>query len=501
MVNALPPGGPLEPGGYRPLQRGTTLRDMLRPLFRYRRAVVGAFVMLAAATITAAALAERTYRSEMKILVKRERFDPGITGDVQPRLEQTVHVTESELYAEMELLTSRDLLEKTALASGLDKIVPPERSPEGDPRTAYLSRLERTLRRHLAVQPIKKTTVIRVAYSAPDPKTAVAVLTNLASLYLDKHLAIHRPPGAYQFFTEQADRFERELHEAEARRNAFTDREKVVSASRETDAALTKLAEFEAELQTTEANIADATRRQATIREELAKTPDRQVTQIRNEGGIEYIRGLKSQLLQLELKRSDLLQKFTPQYPLVIEVDTELAQVRKALADAEGAPLAAQTTDANPTHQWLRNEAARVQTEKDALGARAASLRRTIDAYSAKARRLDSQGVEQQELLRAVKEAEENYTLYRHKQEEARISDALDRTRVANVTIADPPSIPSTASSYAPLILAAGGVLSIVLSIALAYFLNAIDPRFRTPDEVYQVLEVPVLAALPAPGE
>ena len=91
--------------------------------------------------------------------------------------------------------------------------------------------------------------------------------------------------------------------------------------------------------------------------------------------------------------------------------------------------------------------------------------------------------------------------MYRHKQEEARISDALDRTRVANVTIADPPSIPSTASSYAPLILAAGGVLSIVLSIALAYFLNAIDPRFRTPDEVYEVLEVPVLAALPAPGE
>ena len=42
---------------------------------------------------------------------------------------------------------------------------------------------------------------------------------------------------------------------------------------------------------------------------------------------------------------------------------------------------------------------------------------------------------------------------------------------------------------------------SIVLSLAVAYLLQALDPRFRTPDEVYRVLDVPVLAALPAAGD
>ena len=36
-----------------------------------------------------------------------------------------------------------------------------------------------------------------------------------------------------------------------------------------------------------------------------------------------------------------------------------------------------------------------------------------------------------------MKTAEDNYLLYQKKQEEARISDALDRTRIANVVVAE----------------------------------------------------------------
>lgn len=501
MVNALPPGGPRALTRYSDDElRIPTLRDVVSPLFRYRRAVSLTFVGLILAIFAAAGLAERTYEAEMKILVKRERVDPVLTGDAQARGSADGPVTDSELFAEVELLKSRDLLEQVAAAAGLVRTARVSGAAQNDPQ-AQVARAGQSLRAHLDVEPIKRTPIIRIAYTAADPRTAARVLDELARLYLEKHLAVHRPTGAYQFFSDQTAHFERELRTAEANLKAFTERERVVSASHETESTLRQLSEFEGALQKTHADIADSTRRMQAIGETLASTPDRQVTQISTSGNVEAVRNLRAQILDLEVKQAEMLRKFTPQYPPAVQLAEQLALLREALTATERMPLQGLTTDQNPTHQWLRNEAARVQTEKDALTARAGALRRTIAAYSERAQRLDAQGIEQQELLRAVKESEDNYTLYRRKQEEARISDALDRTRIANVSVAEPPAIPRSSESSRSLILFGGGFGAIVLSLASAYLLNAFDPRFRTPDDVYRVLDVPVLAALPPSSE
>jgi uncharacterized protein involved in exopolysaccharide biosynthesis len=206
-------------------------------------------------------------------------------------------------------------------------------------------------------------------------------------------------------------------------------------------------------------------------------------------------------VLQQELKRNQLLQKFTPQYPPVVQAEAEIRQLQAAIADAEQAPLRDETTDQNPTYQWLANERARVRTERDALLARAGATRRSVAEYRERARLLDAKSVQQQELIRAVKTAEENYQLYQRKQEEARISDELDRTRIANVALAEAPSVPQSARSPRLLILFGGTAAALLLGVAVAYLLHAMNPYFRTPDEVYRVLDVPVLASLPAAGD
>jgi CheY-like chemotaxis protein len=76
----------------------------------------------------------------------------------------------------------------------------------------------------------------------------------------------------------------------------------------------------------------------------------------------------KAKLLELELKRNELLRKFTPGYLPVQQVTEEIAEVWTALHDAESRPVTSQTTDQNPTHQWLRDERARVTAERDAFG-------------------------------------------------------------------------------------------------------------------------------------
>lgn len=468
-----------------------TPRELVRPVFRHRRAVVATFLFVIAITVAYVATRPRSYVSEMKILVKRERADPIMTSDPRASLPPPTGISETELYSEVELLKSRDLLERVVVETGLNR--------RKDGSSGPVAAAAKALRRNLEVEPVRRTTLIAVRYHAADPKLASRVLDRLASLYLEKHLAVQRPPGAHQFFADQASRLQQELRAAEERIRAFKEKEGVVSAVDEKASTLRVLSEFESTLQETHALVADATRRLGSIESEMARTPDRQITQIGNDPNVQLVRDLRSKILELEIKRNELLQRFTPAYPPVMRLTEELDQMRDALASAEQAPLQSETTDRNPTHQWLRNEAARVRTERDALLARAAATERTVASYRERARRLEALDIQQQGLIRAVKTAEENYLLYQRKQEETRIADALDQTRIANVALAEKPTTPYSPTGFpVRTYLFAGGILAMGLSLGVAFLLNSLNPCFRTPDDVYQVLDVPVLASLPA---
>jgi uncharacterized protein involved in exopolysaccharide biosynthesis len=469
--------------------RGPTLRDVVAPIFRHKRAgILTAMALFTGATVMVF-LSPKRYEAEMKILVTRERMDPVVSSNPNAPPQGRTDVTEDELNSEVELLKSRDLLEQVAFAAGLYGANSTDR--------IAVSRTVRALQSDLKIALLKKTTLIKVSYRSSDPTSAARVLTELARLYLEKHIVLHRPPGAYQFFTEQAERFRAELTEAEMRLKEFGRQEHVVAPDIEKAGTLQKLADFEAALQQTRGAIADATLRVAELEAQTAVTPSRQTTQIRTSENAALTRELKSRIFDLEVKQAEMLRKFAPTYPPVVEVGEELAQARAALERTEQAPLTEETTDQNPTHQWLRSELARVRTERAAAVARAAALADSVRVYREKARQLDEKGAAQQDLKRAMKSAEENYLLYRRKQEEARISDALDRTRIANVAVAEAPSVPALPSSTGKSwILILGAVMSLMLGTAVTYVLNYLSPYFRTPDEVENALEIPVLASL-----
>ena len=110
---------------------------------------------------------------------------------------------------------------------------------------------------------------------------------------------------------------------------------------------------------------------------------------------------------------------------------------------------------------------------------------------------MDEKGIVQQDLLRTVKTDEENYLLYQRKREEARMTDALDRTRILNVAVAEQPAVPTLPSNSPWMVLFVGGLLAVVVSLGTAFTLEYLDPSFRTPGEVLSELNIPVLAAVP----
>jgi uncharacterized protein involved in exopolysaccharide biosynthesis len=110
---------------------------------------------------------------------------------------------------------------------------------------------------------------------------------------------------------------------------------------------------------------------------------------------------------------------------------------------------------------------------------------------------LDQKGLQQQDLLREVKAEEENYLSYQKKQEEARISDQMDTSRISNVVIADAATVPALPATSHLLLAVLGIPLGILVSVGAAFVSDYFDPSFRSADEVWDVLQLQVLAALP----
>jgi uncharacterized protein involved in exopolysaccharide biosynthesis len=353
------------------------------------------------------------------------------------------------------------------------------------------------LAKRLNVEPLKKTKLIKVTYRSADPRLSATVLQSLVRLYIEKHLELHRVPGALDFFQTQTELYRKQLFDAEKQIAEFGASKGVVAPQLQKEVAVKKLSDFQSEVAETRAEIAATEKRIAELQKMQADTPARLTAQVRTSDNPMLLQQMRSTLLTLELKRTELLNRYEEDYPLVKEVEAQIAQARDALAKAEGSPLREEVTDRDSTHEWLRSELVKARAELISLQGKLAITSQTVVGYNQQAQQLNGSEITSQDLVRTARAAEDNYILYSHKQEEARISEELDQKRILNVSVAEQPTLPAApVSPNWPLNVLLGAVFAGLAGICLGWVLDYADPSFRTPDEVETVLSIPVLASL-----
>jgi uncharacterized protein involved in exopolysaccharide biosynthesis len=474
-----------------------TIRELAMVLFRQRRVFVWVAAVVFAGSVLYA-LAGTKYEASMKILVRRGRADAPVSSGVNAPLDLThLAVTEEELNSEVELLRDDDVLRRVVEESGIGgrDWLHFLRMHEG--RAERVERAARSLAKGLRVEPVKKTNLIAIGYAADDPQRAARVLQFLEKAYLEKHLNVRRPTGELRFFSQQAEESKRQLEEAKVKLLRFTTDRGVVAAGLQRDLTLQKLSEVDASHRQNHVDLAETAQRVSELERQLQKLPDRTTTQIRTADNPELLKELKSSLLNLELKRTQLRTKFEPNHRLVLEVDEEIAQAKSAIA-AEGlTPVRDETTDKNTQYEWAKSELQRSQVQLRGLLAREAAVTTEETDFQQMARKFGEDAITQEDLLGKEKAALENYLLYVKKQEEARMDDALDERGIVNVAMAQEPTAPALPVRSAWMVLALGLIAAGTTATGTAFVADYLNPVFRDPDDVVACLNSPVLASLP----
>jgi len=480
-----------------PLQPSPTVRDLAAVLFRQKCVALTTLVLVFLAVLIYGSVFP-PYQAEMKILLRHSRVDPVVAAiPSQPEFERQA-VTEEEVNSETELLQDEEILRTVIQRAGL---ISEGRSwfwnLVGDNPDRQLARAVRRIGKRLTIEPAHKAALITATYNSSDREEGAKLLRALGTAYVERHHQVHNPSGSFGFFDQQVMQSRSGLEAAELHLMEFTRDQGVVAATQERDFVLQKLGETEADVGQTKVALAQNAERIRVLQLKLNLLPERTLSLIRNLDNPQLLESLKSRLLELQLKRTELLTQYEPSYRLVQEVDEEIAAAQATIATEEQSPMRDQTSELEPNHEWAKSELIKAQVEASTLDAHEKAEASLLADYRERAHQLGNRAIEQERLVNELKAAEEKYLLYVNKREESRIGDALDQGGILNVAIAEQPIAPVLPKLSAAGFGLIGLALAGTLGVGMAFVADYLSPSFRTPHEISVYLGGPVLASLP----
>lgn len=468
------------------------------------------------------------YQARIEIFVEQahlRRADPVLTGgaNAQPIVNQVNDTNEETLNSEVELLRSQNVLRQVVMNCGLDTqpglyygavesvwktadhlhasgalsavafVLPFLHRPK---QAELTERAMNRLAGKLEIQIIKLSDVIAVSYRSRDPQQTARVLQALGNVYLKEHERVHYPQGELEFFQKETEQAHAELIADEQQLVKFTRAGGVANGEAQLQDALKRLSDAATAQDQVRTQISATIHRIDSLESQASGIPSRQTTMLRSSDSAQLLQQVKSQLLDLELKRTQLLTQYQPDYPLVIQVNQQIAQAEAALADARKSQVEERTTDRDPDYELVREELTRARVELAGLQAQASSLASQYAADDHQVRWLQQQSMQQEDLMRQKKAAEDDYTLLLHKQQDAQVAEALDKRRIFNVSIVQTASVPALPMHPAWWYVMYGALLSVLAAFAAAIGSDRLDPTLRTADEVENALRAPVLVVM-----
>jgi protein tyrosine kinase modulator len=489
----------------------TSLRAFLHVVFKRKRQILGFLAITVALAGAFTVLWPATYQASAKILVKMGREN--IYVPTLPTQDKTGPVVvpnhPDQVNSEIAILTSDYLARKVVATIGPGVLYPDlhtstlgafigslfmkrGRDPDDTTQQAVFR-----FQDNLQVTGVKDTDTVTVSFTHHDPQMAAKVVNTLIRFYLERHLHVHQSPNSYAFFVRQADIARKQLAAAEAKLSRFMNQKAVSSPREQRSLLLKQQGDVRAALSQTMSEEAEIESRLVRFRRELADIPKTILMDEEIDNGPTVIAGLQTHLVELQLKERELLGKYSDGSRQVQNVREEIALVQGKLREQMRKRYAKKRVGANPLYQGFLTEMKRAEVELQAVEARKAIQSAQLDEYTARLDELNQAALTFNNLQQQLDVESQNYRLYQTKLEEARVSNAMDKDEISNISVFDPAQPPLYAVSPQPLLnMVISVLLGLVGGLGMAFLREYFDDSLDRREEVETDLQLPVLASI-----
>ncbi len=329
----------------------------------------------------------------------------------------------------------------------------------------------------LAILPIRKTQLVKISFEANDPKLAADVANAIGVAYIESNLEakLEVTMQASSWLSERLGGLKADVNAAEKALQDFLDAENLVGeeggttiANKELELISSKHIEAKRDRLNLESHYNQIQAARGSVRlYELVPG----VLQDRT------VQEFKRQLLEVELKRSDLAKRYGSKHPSMIAVQSEVANARNSL------------------NSQIKSVINGIKSDYQAALASERSLEKALARTREGLQVLGRKEYKRKEL---ENEAESKRAVYDTFLQRFNETNATGDLNSANARIIDPAIVPSLPEKpKKKLIIVAAFVASLMFGVVFAFLLEALNNTIQTARDVESKLSATLLGVLP----
>lgn len=435
--------------------RQATAREFLAVVFRRKWIILGLLIVTTATVLTVALSTPVTYQSVGEVLIRR--------GEQESLLQPVRRLTgwEEELASEVEvvrsvpvLLRAQQLLDEQA-AGGVPKL-----------------KIEAG---QVDAQVKGESNVILIAYVDGDPAVAQRACDALVTAYVEHRLKTLNLAYPKQFFETEIAKVTADLDRYTQLRRNFSRGAGAFAIEDQTRSSVGYLSSLKQQHTETEADLQEA-RAYLSQLEAFAADPAHDVPTFGQGANEQVLVDLKLKILAQETRLVQLRERYRDDSPDVANALATLEALRGML------------------EREVTSRVAVARGRVQALEARQAPLVSQMSEVEGELATLPGKQMTLSDIDREIGVLQDRYKELVERSDQARITEQT--TPTINVMVLKParPGVPANQRDYVRLALAPA--FALVVGVGLAFFVDGLDPRVRTPGDVENTLQLPVLASL-----
>jgi len=463
-----------------------TTRELLSILFRERLKLILVFVGLCAVVIGYSYLLSPYYEATTRLLIKTGREFQTRSDPSQP-VASVPSTTKLEIVnSEIQILTSRDLIEAVVNRIGAERLYP---GTGGSPETAI-----RNFAADLKVSPVEQADVIDVTYRNHDHDVSVAALSTLVELYQQKHAEMFADPR-YKFIEQQTKQYQDQLDTVVKKEADIRSAKSLFDVDAQRSKLLDDRAATGSILQQLRSQSIDTHQRIDFLTARLKTTP---ALIPAGQAAADAVEQAKARLLDLQVRSQQLRERYVGDVKPLQDADSEIAKLKEFI----------NRNDPMNRKEWSQRNTAyddmvvalnRAMADAAPLDQQIALREKEAQSIDARLRDLEEGATAVADLERERRVLEELVHTYRTRYEEARMNEDLDRDRVVSISVIQRPDAPLRPAGPRHLPFGLAGILiGLVGAAGLLLYYLVFRETLITVESVERIIGLPVVASVSA---
>ncbi len=476
--------------------------DLIVQLWRAKWIMLAVFLPIMFLGIAAALFAPEKYvaQSSLHVALGDEyvyRSSVGELGDGRAAVAPDI---ESMTQSELELIRSAEVAGRAleafdvkVLFPSISKACTSKRAKLGG-QTKKLEQLEYdcqqtaidAVQKSFAAGAAPKTQIIGTSFEHKDARLSADVLNAIVASYLEYRAEVFGT-GNSSGFAAQREQFEAQLLETENNLRAFLATHDIGDFVAERATAVELYQSASGELLATESKLRQVEGQLRVFREQIETIEPQQNLYVED--------STRQTLLALQLEREEKLTRFREGSRTIQELDKRIDKTQSYL-DSQDGPVGTVRRGPNPLYQQIESSLKNLSAEAAALRSQRQELKRQIDDFESRQRRLINLEPEYMDLLRRRELLDRNVRSFAEREVESRAHTELVQQNVDNIRVIERATAPVQGDSLKLPILALSFLLAGFTALVAGLIRTFTRNGFSTAHSIERTLNLPVLASV-----